>query len=459
MSKNQNIVGISKNDIIETTIEDVNINGEGIGKWNEIAVFVPYSAIGDVLSVKIIKIQKKYLIGKIEKIIKSSPDRITSDCEVFGRCGGCTFRHISYDAELKIKQKHVSDCLQRIGGFKDIKINKICGAKEIIGYRNKAQIPLGYDKSGKIIYGFYASHSHNIINSKKCLLHPPVFDEIAQCVKNWAKDNKISVYNEITHRGLLRNIYIRCAKDAHEITICLVINGKILPNSREIINILTSKFKAVTGVIININTQNTNVVLGDKFVPIWGNEKIHDNLLGIELSISPAAFYQVNHSQTQKLYSIAKELLLLSGNETLMDLYCGAGTIGLVMANKAAHVVGVEVVPDAVNNARFNAKTNRIDNAEFLCGDASTAFESKNNYKKPDAVIIDPPRKGCSDETLKVLIKACPQKIVYISCNPATMATDLKKLCDEKYFVKEVTPVDLFPRTKHVECVVSLLKK
>lgn len=450
---------LKKNDIINLTIEDVNINGEGIGKYNGIAIFVPQTAIGDKLEVKIIKETKKYFVGKIEKILIPSVDRIVPDCDVYKRCGGCAFRHISYAAELKIKEKHVYDCLTRIGGFKDINIFKIEGAFKTVGYRNKAQIPVGYDKENNLISGFYTSGSHDIISNSRCLLHPKIFDEIINEIKNWMKKYNVLAYNEKTHRGTVRHIYLRCSKNSAEIMVCIVINKKNFSYEQELLKLLTSKFKNIKSIVINHNIKDTNVVLGEHFKTIYGKDFITDTLCDLKFNISPESFYQVNHDQTERLYFLAKEMAGLKKDKNLIDLYCGIGTIGIAMAEKVKNVLGVEIIDKAVQNAFENATINNIKNIDFVCADSSEIVSKLSDENFENAtIIIDPPRKGCSDKVIDDLIKISPEKIVYISCDPATLAKNLKKLCelDKNYKIKSIHPVDLFPRTKHVETVVLM---
>ncbi len=452
---------LRKNDKVEIVIEDVNINGDGIGRYNCMAIFVPKSAVGDQVEVKIIKEAKNYLVGKVEKYIKPSCDRIECDCSYYSKCGGCAFRHLSYPAELKIKEKHVSDCLSRIGGFKNLQIEKIIGSEKITGYRNKAQIPLGKDKDENIISGFFASRSHNISNCDNCKLQPEIFDDITRHIKIWMKNNNILPYNEVSHSGTVRHVYIRSNSDCSEIMVCLVINHRGNFNSKNLVEFLTTKFKNITGIVLNYNTEKTNVILGKNFKTIYGKNYITDTLCGLKFNISPESFYQINHDQTEKLYTIAMEYSELKKDQNLIDFYCGIGTIGMTMAHRVNHVTGTEIVPKAIENAKENAKINNIKNIDFICSDSTEIIKNisdKNlNY---DVVVADPPRKGCSEKFIENLVKISPGTIVYISCNPATLSKDLKKLFEltEDYQFKKIFPVDLFPRTKHVETIVVLEK-
>lgn len=451
---------IQKNDIMDINIEDVTLEGVGIGRHDGLAVFVPQAAVGDVLKVKIIKVKSSYLIAKTEEILTPSPNRISSDCKISSACGGCAFRHISYEAELKIKQKHVTDCLERIGGFKGIEINPIVGAKNILNYRNKVQIPISYDAKGGVISGFYANHSHRIVPCEECLLQPKIFDEIIKYVKNFVNKNKISVYNESAGNGLIRHVYLRSAEFCSQIMLCLVINGDKIPGQDRFIKSVTEKFSQIKSIFINVNKKDTNVILGDKFIKIFGEDYITDTLCGKKFVISPASFYQVNHDQTEVLYSLGKECIAPQKTDNILDLYCGIGTIGLTVADKTNRLLGVEIISSAIKNARTNAALNGKKNAMFFCGDSGdVAGKNLIGNNHIDLVIVDPPRKGCCDEVIENLLKIAPKKILYISCNPATLAKNLKKLCENgKYSISKVTPVDMFPRTGHVETVV-LLKK
>ena len=442
---------------VKLKIIDVTIDGKGVGKVDNMAVFVPGAALGDELEVKIIKVCKSYSVGKIEKIIVPSKDRIAPDCKHFSRCGGCSFRHISYDAELKIKKKHVSDCISRIGGFKEIKIDEIVPAKNLNFYRNKSQIPVG-NADGKVIAGFFSPHSHRIVNCDECLLHPAEFDKIARAVKFWMEKFKIPAYNETSNKGLVRHIYIRYAEKTGEIMVCLVINGNDIPFKNELLKVLTENFKNIKSVILNVNREKTNVILGKKSIVIWGKSFVTDELCGLKFNISPLSFYQVNRTQTEKLYDLVKSNLNLPKNALVLDLYCGIGTIGLLLSGFAREIIGAEIVPEAVRDAKENAKINGIGNAKFFCCDASEIAEKLKNFNETlDAVVIDPPRKGCSLKLIEDIIKINPKKIAYVSCNPATLARDLKIFSENSEFkIKKIIPVDMFPRTSHVETIVIL---
>ncbi len=449
---------LKKNDVININIQDVTLEGMGIGRHEGLAVFVPQAAVGDILKVKIIKVKSSYLIAKIEEILAPSDDRIKSDCKISSSCGGCAFRHISYEAELKIKQKHISDCFERIGGFKNIKIEPIVASNNILNYRNKVQIPLTYSSEGQIISGFYANHSHRIVPCEECLLQPKIFDQIIKYVKNFLTEHKISVYNENVKKGLIRHIYLRSADKCSQIMLCIVTNGEKIPYAHEFVKKITEKFRNIKSIFINVNKKDTNVILGAKFIKLFGNDCITDTLCDKKFVISPASFYQINHDQTEILYKLGEKCLSPQKSDIALDLYCGIGTIGLTIAKKIHKLFGVEIIQSAIENARQNSLFNGITNAKFICANSDDIVKNKIiGEKSADIVIVDPPRKGCSDELIKNLIKIYPKKILYISCNPATLAKNLKNLCErEKYNISFVAPVDMFPRTSHVETVVLL---
>ncbi len=445
---------MKKNDIIELNITTMSSEGSGIGRYEGLAVFVPLTAIGDICKVKILKVKSNCAFGKIEEIITPSPDRIVPDCPAFSKCGGCVYRHISYESECKIKRQRVEDAIKRIGGV-DMTAREIC-VREPTRYRNKAQYPVSEDYT----VGFYRNHSHDIIPSGDCSLQPAVFKTASDIFTDFIRKNNLSVYNEETGRGLVRHLYLRFAQKTDELMVAVVINGNELPNSEKLIEALKSKITNLKTVVLNINREKTNVILGTKCVTLYGDGHIFDILSGVKVRINPLSFYQVNRNMAELLYEKAKEYAEPTGKRVL-DLYCGAGTIGLSMAKEAAEIIGVEIIPEAIKDAEFNAKNNGIDNARFLCGDAAAASVSlKNEGVKPDVVILDPPRKGCSEELLKTVSNDfAPERIVYISCDPATLARDIKILEALDYKLMEYTPFDLFPRTHHVETVALLSRQ
>ncbi len=449
---------LKKNDRINLKIESCSSNGSGVGRHDGMAIFVPATAVGDEITAHILKVKKTYAFAKVENVLSPSADRIVPECPVYLKCGGCVFSHMTYEAETKIKAEHVAECFRRIGGILP-EFEPIIAAHSDNRYRNKAQYPVAAE-NGEIKTGFYSSHSHRVVHCPDCLLQPEEFEGILGVFSDYIKENGVSVYNETSHRGLLRHIYIRKGSASGEIMVCAVINGKKLPAENKLVDSLLKKEKSIKSIIVNSNTKDTNVILGGECRTLWGDDCITDILCGLKFRISPLSFYQVNRNQAEKLYNKAAEYAALTGCETVLDLYCGAGTIGLSMAKKAKEIIGVEIVPEAIEDAKINAELNGIDNARFICGDAAQAAEMlKNEGIKPDVIILDPPRKGCSPEMLKTAAEMNPERIVYVSCDPATLARDCGIFADLGYTAAKATPVDMFPRTGHVETVVSLVKQ
>jgi 23S rRNA (uracil1939-C5)-methyltransferase len=447
---------LKKNDEIKLNIEAMTSEGSAVSHWEGMAVFVRGAVPGDEILAHIIKVSKSYAIGIIKEIISPSPSRIESDCPVSDKCGGCSLRNMTYDEELKYKKSRVEDAIKRIGHL-DIPVMDIIGADEINHYRNKAQYPVLIENGG-LMAGFYAYKSHRIIPCDSCHLQQREFDDCLEAFAKWVKKAGITSYDEKTGRGLLRHIYLRKAVETGEIMACAVINGNMLPQKELLIEEL-EKVSGVKSICFNVNKSKSNVILGSKTEVIWGSETITDILLGKKFEISPESFYQVNHAQCEKLYSKAIEYAALNGEQTLVDLYCGAGTIGLSMAEKAKQVIGIEIVPDAIKNAKQNAKINGISNAQFICADAlEGAKQLQARGIKTDVVVLDPPRKGCDKALFDVISLLSPERIVYVSCDSATLARDLAILDEKGYKALEITPVDMFPRTTHVENVV-LIKK
>ncbi|MBO7520508.1 MAG: 23S rRNA (uracil(1939)-C(5))-methyltransferase RlmD [Clostridia bacterium] len=447
MIKNQNV-------ILEIT--DITAEGSGVGKYEGMAVFVPLTAAGDVIDAKIVKVKPNYAYGIIDKIIKPSKSRIEPDCPYFKKCGGCVFRHINYTSELIIKENRVKQALVRIAGA-DIKLGGIAGAESINAYRNKAQFPF----SASYEAGFFAPRSHRVIPIKNCPLLPKEFNEIANCVSVFLEENGIPVYDEESKKGLVRHLYIRKGAVSQEIMVVLVINGDTLPCADRLITMLKSLLgERLQSVQININKKATNVILGDKNKALYGNGFITDTLCGIKLRLSPFTFYQVNHEMAEKLYKKVKEYAKPQG-KNIIDLYCGAGSIGLSLCGEAKSVTGVEIVPEAVDDARINAAENNIKNAKFFCGDAKTAAATlASEGIRADVVIVDPPRKGCEKELLYTIANDfAPERVVYVSCDPATLARDIKILLSLGYNAEEYTVFDMFPRTGHVETVIKLIRQ
>lgn len=445
---------MKKNEIIEIKIDDVSIEGRGVGKYDGAVVFVPCAAVGDELKAKVLKVKKNYAFAKIEKILVPASKRITPDCIAYPKCGGCVFRHISYKEELRIKEKYVKDCINRITGLKNINIKEIIGSKKTDAYRNKIQIPIRKEKNGEIKTGFYRAYSHDIVKTDKCKLHSELFEKIIQEIKIWMAEYNIEPYDENDCSGIIRHIYLRQAEKTGEILVCLVINSEDLKFGDKFVSRLTNKYKSIIGIILNINKSDTNVILGDVEKTIYGRNYINDTMCGVKLNISAKAFYQINHQQTEILYETIRNVLKLTGNEKILELYCGIGSIGLFLAKFVSHVVGVEIVEAAVENAKLNCKINGLKNVKFICGDSEKKFsEALDILKKIDVIIIDPPRKGCQKELIYKIFDAKPDKVVYVSCNPATLARDLKEFIEHGFIIETINPIDMFPRSGHVETV------
>ena len=451
-------MNLVKNDIIKLNITSATAEGSGVGKTEDgIAVFVPLSAVGDELEVRILKTKKTYAFGKIENIITPSSARIEADCPQFSKCGGCTWRHISYEEELKIKSMRVYDAVTRIGGIKDFEFKDIISCERPDRYRNKAQFPIGRAKDGSAVFGFYSFHTHRIIPCDDCLLQPEVFNSVIEITKRFIDKTNADIYDETTGKGRLRHLYMRLGEITDELMVCYVVNGNVLKQEDELVRMLKDGLPNLKSVIINSNREKTNVVLGKKNRVAYGSDHITDVLCGLKFKISPFSFWQVNRAQAEKLYGKAKEYANLQNDEILLDLYCGTGTIGLTMAENCKTLVGAEIVEDAIKNANENAKANGIENARFICADASkAAAQLKAEGLQPDVVVLDPPRKGCGEDVILTVAQMSPKRVVYVSCDPATLARDLEIFESNGYKTKEVTPCDMFPRTAHVETVVLL---
>lgn len=447
---------IQKNDIVKLSITGMSSEGNGIGRVNDLVVFVPNTAVGDIALVKIVKVLKSYAFGRVEQIIAPSQDRIKNNCPVFEKCGGCAYRHISYEAETKEKEKQIFHNMYSIGKTQFEEESILFNADKIERYRNKGQYPVGLNEKGEIIFGFFAPRSHRIVPVNDCLLQPKVFSEILDVIKAFLTEKKISVYNETTKKGLIRHVYLRQGSVSGEIMVCLVVNGKTFTDINELCQRLSKKFSQIKSIILNINQTENNVILGEKCITLWGSDTISDVMCGLTVKLSPLSFYQINHDMAERVYRLAAELAAPTGNETLLDLYCGAGLIGLSMADKVKKVVGIEVVSDAVQNAKQNAANNNIYNADFFCGDASLVEKLIKQGYRFDIAVVDPPRKGCSPDVLNALAQSGAEKIVYVSCNSATLARDLNILCQKGYSTEKVIPADLFPRTIHCETVALL---
>ena len=451
---------MKKNDLFEAEITAMTAEGSGICRNDGVAVFVPRTAVGDKCVVRVVKVLKNYAFGRLEQLLVPSADRCEPDCPVSAQCGGCVYRHISYESELQIKTQRVRDALERIGGFRGIAMEPILAAPHRNFYRNKCQLPIGLSKNGELQLGFYAVNSHRIVDTHTCLLQPEEFDKAAEAFRKWYALSGESVYDEASHTGVLRHLYMRRGEKSGEMMVCIVANGGALHEEDLLVSMLREAVPSITGIILNINRDKTNVVLGKNCRTIWGKDTISDTLCGLEFEIAPHAFYQVNRTQAEALYGKATEYAALTGNENLLDLYCGTGTIGLSMAHKAKKLIGAEIVAAAIENAKRNAARNRIENAEFICGDAAQAAKVLHERgEKPDVIVIDPPRKGCDAALITTIAAMRPDRVVYVSCDPATLARDLKLFDENGYKIRAVTPVDMFPCTAHVETVVLLSRE
>lgn len=448
---------VEKNKTYNIEIEDIGSSGEGVGKIDGFTVFVPQAIPGDRVKVKITTLKKRYGIGKIIEITQTSRDRVKPICNLFGKCGGCQLMHMAYQAQLDMKRNKVVQALNRIGKI-DAKVHPTIGMENPYGYRNKAQFPVGI-RNGKAIIGPYEMGSHNIVDTNYCHIQAPITEKITEIIKKYIDDYKIEVYDEVKRRGLIRNIIIRVGFATGDVMVVLVTNGRQLPYKDELIKMLKENIPGLKSVVQNINTRNTNVVLGEETIVLYGEDRIVDHIGESKFNISSKSFFQVNSIQTKILYDKVLEYADLKGNEVVFDIYCGIGTIALYLAQEAKEVHGVEIIDAAIEDARVTAKINNINNAKFYVGDAEKVVP--NLYKEglyADIVVVDPPRRGCEESVLETMVKMAPEKIIYVSCNPATLARDLGYLVEGGYKVVEVQPVDMFPQTVHVECVVEIQK-
>ena len=449
---------LKKNDSYRAEILSVTAEGLGICRIGGMVVFVPQTAAGDECDVKIVKVLSRYAYGIATAFHRLSSDRVEPDCPVYRQCGGCCFRHLHYDAELAVKEAAVHDAFERLGKI-TVEPEPILASPKTEGYRNKAQYPVGKNEGG-IICGFYANRSHRIIPSANCPLQPEIFSEIVRGILPDLEKAGVLPYDEETGKGELRHIYLRIGEMTNEIMLCFICTRDISSKIKPFVEGWTARFPSVKSIVLNQNDRRDNVILGERCIPVWGKETVEDILCGLSFSLSPLSFYQVNRSQTEQLYALAKEYAELTGNETVIDLYCGVGTIGLSMADRCGRLFGVEIVAAAIENAKKNAERNRITNAEFLCADAKAATaELRKRGERPDVVILDPPRKGCDAAVVEDVAEMAPKRIVMISCNPSTAARDCKLFEEKGYRVEKYRPVDMFPRTQHVETVVLLSRK
>ncbi|MCR4716907.1 MAG: 23S rRNA (uracil(1939)-C(5))-methyltransferase RlmD [Lachnospiraceae bacterium] len=454
---------ITKNSKLDITIVDMTNEGEGIGKVDGFPLFVKDAVVGDRVKVTVTKLKKNYGYAHLDKIIKKSPDRVEPACPVSKRCGGCSLQHLSYDAQLKFKYNKVVNCLKRIAKISEAedKIKGILGmneeGKSPENYRNKAQFPVGISKDNNIITGFYAMRSHEIIDYSDCKIQHPSNYEILETVKDFMKEYNIPPYDEVSHTGIVRHVVTRVAISSQEIMVSLVINANSLAFSDELVERL-SAICGVTSISINVNMEKTNRIMGDKTVTLYGEDYIIDSIGDVKYQIQARSFYQVNPLQTKVLYSKALEYADLTGNEIVWDLYCGIGTISLFLAKKAKHVYGVEIVPEAIDDAKANAKLNGIENTTFYVGKAEEVLprEYEEHNVKADVIVVDPPRKGCDIKALETIVKINPKRVVYVSCDPATLARDIKWLGENGYELVCGEACDMFPHTTHVESIALL---
>ena len=459
---------MNKNDIVTVEITDIGVSGEGIGHVDGYTLFIKDAVIGDVVEAKVMKAKKNYGYARLMKVITPSEYRVEPKCAFARRCGGCQIQEMSYDRQLVFKDQKIRGNLERIGGFTkdqiDTVMQPVVGMEHPFGYRNKAQFPFGTDKEGNPITGFYAGRTHDIIANTDCALGVEQNKEILEIILQYMRENKIKSYDEKTGKGLIRHALIRYGFKTKEIMVCLVVNGKKLPKAERLIEKLI-QIEGMTSITISPNTRRDNVIMGDSYEILWEQGYITDYIGNVKYQISPLSFYQVNPVQTEKLYGLALEYADLKGDETVWDLYCGIGTISLFLAQKAKQVYGVEIVPQAIDDAKENAKINAIDNAEFFVGKAEEVlpeyyaeYEREHNGETAhaDVIVVDPPRKGCDETLLETIVKMQPEKVVYVSCDSATLARDLKYLCANGYEIRMCRGVDQFPQSVHVETVVLL---
>ena len=446
-----------KKQIYEATIVDYTAQVQGIAKIEGCAVFIPNAIVGEKCTVRIEKAQKTWASGKIVELLKKSPHRINRECPVAKLCGGCDFWHMDYEEESRLKADRVLQALNRIGG-ESLEEIPILSAPTCHGYRNKAQYPVAA-KKGKAYTGFYRAGTHSVVESDRCLILPEVTGKIKDAVLDYVNQYRITVYDEQTGKGLLRHIYVRKGEVSGQILVCLAVNGRKLPHTPELIDRL-KKIPGFATLVLSVNTKDTNIILGDKFITLYGPGYIEDTLCGLNFRLSPRSFYQVNHHQAQRLYQSAIELAGITKADTVLDLYCGVGTITLAMAAAAGKVIGVEVIPQAVEDARDNARRNGIENARFLCGDAGqAALELAQQGVQIDVAVVDPPRKGLNADTIEALTQMSPRRIVYVSCDPATLARDVALLKEQGYALQKAMAADLFPRCAHVESIVTMIRE
>lgn len=457
----KNIVPVIKNESYKMNIDSIGNEGEGIGKIDNFTVFVKDALEGETVQVKITKVNKNFAFGKLEKIYSEAPNRVNPICSIYSRCGGCNLQHLNYESQLLYKKSKVVDCIERIGKIdtEDTKIYDTIGMENPYRYRNKVQLPVGAE-NGKSIIGFFSSRSHNIIPMEKCYIQQEVGDQVAKLIRQWIDKYNVPVYDEKTGGGLIRHIIVRKAFKTKDVMVVVVTNGSKFIYKDELVHILTENVEGIKSIIQNVNDKKTNVILGKKCITLWGEDEIADNIGKFKFNISPMSFFQVNPIQMEILYKKVLEYAQLTGNETVFDAYCGTGTISLFLSEKAKKVYGVEIIEDAIENAKINAAQNHVDNAEFIVGKSECVIpELIKKGVKADVVVVDPPRKGCDKELLEAIANMKCDRIIYVSCNPATLARDVGILDNLGYKTCEVQPVDMFPMTAHVETIVLIQRK
>jgi len=455
-SKVNQEIPVKKNEDYEMNIENMGVNGEGIGRIDGFTVFVEGALPGERVKVKIVKVTKSFAYGKLLKIIQASGDRVEPPCPHAKRCGGCQLQHLSYESQLKFKTQLVKDALERIGKLEGVVVKDTLGMEHPWKYRNKAQYPVGLVK-GKLAIGFFAPRSHDIINLEQCDIQHGINEKVIEIFRRFINTYNIPVYDEVNHKGIIRHILTKVGFKSRQLMVVVVTNGFELPRKKELVDMLRKGIPSINSIVQNINSAKTNVILGEKNITLWGQDYIVDAIGELKFKISPLSFFQINPVQTEILYGKALEYAALTGQERVIDAYCGIGTISLFLAKHASKVYGVEVVPQAIEDAKENARLNGIENVEFITGEAEEVIPRMARLGlKADVVVVDPPRKGCDQKLLDAVLEIAPKRIVYVSCNPATLARDLKYLSENQYQVLEVQPVDMFPQTVHVETIARI---
>ena len=445
-----------KNATLTLEITGYTAEGMGVARWDGRVVFVPGTILGERWEVQLLKVKTNVAWGRAVRLLTPSPERVELDCPLAGRCGGCQYRHMTYEEELRAKRQRVQDALTRVGGV-SLELPQVLGAEDPLRYRNKVHFPVAEERRGLAV-GYYRARSHDVLDVADCLLQPEAVTTLRRAFKGWMERYRVPAYDEGTRQGLIRHLYVR-TNQAGEALCCVVANGARLPHAPELVQALRQAAPALAGLVLNTNTKDTNVILGPSYRTIWGRDFLEERLCGMTFRLSVPSFFQINRAQTERLYAQALEFAGLTGRETVLDLYCGIGTISLALAQRAGQVIGAEIVPEAVQDAQANAARNQVDNARFLCGDAGeAAFQLAAEGVRPQVICVDPPRKGLAPEVPEILASMAPERIVYVSCDPATLARDVKRFGELGYPVVKAQAVDLFPRTAHVETVVLLSK-